>query len=333
MSLHYPVLDETSTVKVFRLNLGLIKKRLQERVAIEEDEILVAAAKHWREHEEARLNGRQIRNACQTALALAEFDAQPKGKKYDIREKSTTKVYMKLAHLEVVSNAYLEFTEYLKSVYGADAELRAKESGLRALRFSDKKETKDRDRRRSASREHRQTGSETPLQSFRLRPGSSGHHSPPVATAASSYLDPSQSSAGHPGWISLQQPPHEPPPVQSQRPPYGQGTYGANPSYRGDPQGGGGLVPSSQQELFAGSYHQAPQGYGGGVHGGFVHQRDSAQHYQRQGSPMPLQLQAQQSRGASHSAPAPSSEGGYGPSGGGASPAHYGGGDQSGQSG
>jgi ATP-dependent Clp protease ATP-binding subunit ClpA len=80
MSLHYPPLDKLSTTKVFKLNLDLIIERYEEkgrRIKIEEDEIIENVGEYFRNNEEARWNGRQIRNACQTALALAEFDAHP----------------------------------------------------------------------------------------------------------------------------------------------------------------------------------------------------------------------------------------------------------------
>lgn len=77
MSLHYPPLDKISTTKVFKLNLGIIKDRYKakgRKVNIEKDEILEDIGEYFRKNEEARWNGRQIRNACQTALALAKFE-------------------------------------------------------------------------------------------------------------------------------------------------------------------------------------------------------------------------------------------------------------------
>lgn len=277
MSLHYPALDEVSTAKVFRLNLGLIKSRLQDRVKIEEDEIITAAGKHWREHKHARWNGRQIRNACQTALALAEFDAQPKGKKYDIKEKSTGKIHLKLSHLEIVSNAYLEFTEYLKAVHGADAEGRAKESGLRALDTlldalkSEKGERSSRDHR-SSSRGRGQTGSGTPFQDFRLRPSSSGHRPAPRMGSPSSPEPASQHAARHQGLYAPQQLVHEPPPLSAQRMQYNQDAYMGNQSFMGDQRSG---VHSTSQQVQPGSYLQAPQSYIGAGHGDHGHYQPS----------------------------------------------------------
>jgi hypothetical protein len=136
MSLHYPALDEISTIRVFKLNLGMIKKRYKEsgrKLKIDEVKIFHMVGEFFRNHDKARWNGRQIRNACQTALALAEFDAQPPGRKYDLTQEANAKVYLRAEHLDKVSTAYLEFMEYLKAVHGTDADTHAKESGIRAL--------------------------------------------------------------------------------------------------------------------------------------------------------------------------------------------------------
>ncbi|OAF60181.1 hypothetical protein VC83_03009 [Pseudogymnoascus destructans] len=55
------------------------------------------------------------------------------GKKYDLKAKSTTQVKLKAEHLNIVSDAYLEFIQYPKVVHCTDADTHAKESGIRAL--------------------------------------------------------------------------------------------------------------------------------------------------------------------------------------------------------
>ncbi|KAH7215593.1 hypothetical protein DER44DRAFT_637613, partial [Fusarium oxysporum] len=135
MSLHYPPLKLVSTSKIFELNLKMIKKRYQEadrKIMIDIQAIGDYAEEYWQRNVKARLNGRQIRNACQTALALAEFDAQPEGSKYDLTVRSDAKVHLTVKHIQTVSDVYLEFIEYLKAVHGTDAETHANEAGLRA---------------------------------------------------------------------------------------------------------------------------------------------------------------------------------------------------------
>ncbi|KAH8845038.1 hypothetical protein MCOR21_000204 [Pyricularia oryzae] len=124
-------------VAVFKLNLRLIKSRYASRnskIKIDEDEILQTAGAHWRNEPEARWNGRQIRNACQTALALAEYEAQPEGAKFDLNvDNEDRKVHLTVSYLNKVTQAYLDFMKYLKAVHETDAERRARENGLRAL--------------------------------------------------------------------------------------------------------------------------------------------------------------------------------------------------------
>ncbi|EHK48769.1 hypothetical protein TRIATDRAFT_185690, partial [Trichoderma atroviride IMI 206040] len=63
ISLYYPPLDASSTLAVF--HRGTAELELDERSI---DKFILD---YYGRNEEARWNGRQIRNACQTALALA----------------------------------------------------------------------------------------------------------------------------------------------------------------------------------------------------------------------------------------------------------------------
>ncbi|POS80957.1 hypothetical protein DHEL01_v200630 [Diaporthe helianthi] len=314
MSLHYPALDEVSTVKVFRLNLNLIKNRLKERVKIEEDEIIAAALKHWREQKDARWNGRQIRNACQTALALAEFDAQPKGQKYNIKEKSSTKINLKLTHLKVVSDAYLEFTEYLKAVHGADAEGRAKESGLRALDTLIDAMSRERARNkdaggRSSGQEDRSEVNRSPLHGFKLGSESHSYQHTPGAPVPSSSADPRQYDYGHSPYYgvhphAVQQHPRD---VHLAQAPghnmqFAQGHH-AGSQFLGDPQRG--PPPAHHhQGLPQGSHFQSPQAYSGGggqVQGQYQVPSAQGQPPTQQRYPSPQEASYPSAMGPSHS--------------------------------
>jgi hypothetical protein len=147
ISLYYPPLKRSSTKKIFDLNLRNIQQRIEERgveIEVEHDQILNWAVDYWRRNKKMRWNGRQIRNACQTALALAEYDAQhPTGATPDEAAgqdegtvEKTAKIKLTIGHLETVAKAYLEFMRYLHEIYGKDAERRAKAMGIRAREFS-----------------------------------------------------------------------------------------------------------------------------------------------------------------------------------------------------
>ncbi|KAK4233685.1 P-loop containing nucleoside triphosphate hydrolase protein, partial [Achaetomium macrosporum] len=133
ISLHYSHLDFASTEAIFRLNLRLIRDRFSKSgrpIEIEGDKIIDFARHYFETHKTEKWNGRQIRNACQTALALAEYRAQ--GSNYERVTDTTAVVRLELDDLKVVSNAYLQFMKYLNEVRGKDGERWAKRLFIRA---------------------------------------------------------------------------------------------------------------------------------------------------------------------------------------------------------
>ncbi|KAJ0295296.1 hypothetical protein Brms1b_013781 [Colletotrichum noveboracense] len=134
MSLYYPELSEEKTRKVFKINMDLIRERFalkKRQIIIEEMDIGAFAAQHYINHPSARWNGRQIRNACQTALALAEYQAQ--GGRHDAIMKPDAVINLAVEHFETVRAAYLKFAEYMNKIYGTNAARKAKEGKLRAI--------------------------------------------------------------------------------------------------------------------------------------------------------------------------------------------------------
>ncbi|KAI0803778.1 hypothetical protein GGR55DRAFT_682191 [Xylaria sp. FL0064] len=133
ISLHYPALDYDSTVDVFDLNWRLMKARFRNKgraLEIDESRIAASLADYWHKYPNARWNGRQIRNACQTALALAEFEAQTNGDDGSVTN-PFAKVHLGVSHMKTVSDAYLEFIKYLQDVRDADQERYAFLMGIR----------------------------------------------------------------------------------------------------------------------------------------------------------------------------------------------------------
>ncbi|KAK7740449.1 hypothetical protein SLS53_005290 [Cytospora paraplurivora] len=131
VSLYYPELDKAKTLQVFKINTKMIKERFEtKRRTIDIDDIEQSASKYFDNHPNARWNGRQIRNACQTALALAEFEAQ--GSSHETVLRPDARVHLKASHFEMVQKAYLQFAEYMNSIYNSTSSIRAKEGKLRA---------------------------------------------------------------------------------------------------------------------------------------------------------------------------------------------------------
>ncbi|KAJ4315790.1 hypothetical protein N0V84_008194 [Fusarium piperis] len=126
-------LDEVKTLKVFELNLDLIRDRFKKQgreIIFDASSIEDFAKQHFTQHKYSRWNGRQIRNLCQTALALAEFDAQ--GGELDAEIDRSIPVSLQLKHFKTVQTAYLSFGEYLGDIRGTKGDRRAIDYGLRA---------------------------------------------------------------------------------------------------------------------------------------------------------------------------------------------------------
>ncbi|KAF6836635.1 hypothetical protein CMUS01_05339 [Colletotrichum musicola] len=134
VSLYYPQLDKSKTVDVFKINMDMIEERCKERgrkIDIDRAKIGSFAFDHYEKHEKARWNGRQIRNACQTALALAEFEAQ--GNSHKAVHNPDVVVELRDTHFKTARDAYIEFTMYMNEIYGINASRRAKENSIRAI--------------------------------------------------------------------------------------------------------------------------------------------------------------------------------------------------------
>lgn len=110
VKLYYPVLDKRATLKIWKMNLERLDKS-KKSMEVEADEIYEYARNHYRElHKKGKTtwNGRQIKNAFQTAIALAEFDANQRH----------GKPVLALEHFKVVAQAAEDFDDYLYGLHG-----------------------------------------------------------------------------------------------------------------------------------------------------------------------------------------------------------------------
>ncbi|KAF5591404.1 TOB3 (member of AAA-ATPase family) [Fusarium pseudoanthophilum] len=152
ISLYYPPLSQASTLAVFQVNLTRIQARFEKKkergeaeLELDERSINEFILDYFTENEDARWNGRQIRNACQTALALAEFEGQKLANPdasggrnvMEIAAMSRKMIKVKLTkkHFRDVANAYLAFMKYLREVHGFSAAQQAKNFRLRHDRW------------------------------------------------------------------------------------------------------------------------------------------------------------------------------------------------------
>ncbi|KAK4227338.1 P-loop containing nucleoside triphosphate hydrolase [Podospora fimiseda] len=128
ISLYYRELTQPKTIDVFALNMDIIEERFRSNgKSIEIDKVAIGsfASEHFANYPHARWNGRQIRNACQTALALAEFEV--------IEERNDSVIKLTIDHFKTVQKAYLDFAKYIQDLFGTNSARRAKEDKLRAI--------------------------------------------------------------------------------------------------------------------------------------------------------------------------------------------------------
>ncbi|GAW13751.1 hypothetical protein ANO14919_031400 [Xylariales sp. No.14919] len=130
ISLYYPPLDRKSTLQIFKKNRDRINTRYKKAgrvIDINSSEIIDFAIDYFEGNKEGRWNGRQVRNAFQSALALAELDAV--GTNDFMSESNNDRpVVLGRKNFETVAEAYKGFTNYPKQVYGADFARRAREN-------------------------------------------------------------------------------------------------------------------------------------------------------------------------------------------------------------
>lgn len=94
-------------------------------VSFSKKKILAWAKKYWRV---LQWNGRQIRNAFQTAVALGEFKSRKTAKG---GEASVKPPVMDVKYFKIIAKASIQFNEYLRETHGADEEKTAKRDMIR----------------------------------------------------------------------------------------------------------------------------------------------------------------------------------------------------------
>lgn len=117
LSLYYGKLDADQTSKIWDVNLTR-QMKLRPNLSVNKEELLTWGKRHYhqcRRDGTQSWNGRQIRNACQTAAALAVADG---------------KGVIAIEHLNAVAHASSEFDRYL-IVFGGNDDDRTRRAGDR----------------------------------------------------------------------------------------------------------------------------------------------------------------------------------------------------------
>lgn len=136
VSLRYPSLDLPSTRSIWENLLNVISRDNETqaiKVEFDKDDLLSFAETHFQEHEADKTtwNGRQIRNAFQTAIALGRTDrikmlkkkclteeeAEKKGRK---GKEKYLKIHLTRKNFMKIAQTANEFEEYMVNVRGSD---------------------------------------------------------------------------------------------------------------------------------------------------------------------------------------------------------------------
>lgn len=116
LSLYYPDLSQDSTLEVWDMNLSRLRKS-DRNIYIDNEGIKSFAKNHWGDGH--RWNGRQIRNAFQTAITLADFEFKEKcSMAEEIGDKPPLKPALLPQHFKAVAQTSAEFENCLTNVYG-----------------------------------------------------------------------------------------------------------------------------------------------------------------------------------------------------------------------
>ncbi|KAL5114046.1 hypothetical protein ACEQ8H_008060 [Pleosporales sp. CAS-2024a] len=135
ISLFYPNFDKDTTIKVWKTFIKQAKKKLDDEgrtnVTVNSSEIKKFARRHWQDNPKARWNGRQIRNAFHTAVAMAEFQAREKEKDGSYNANKDVKITIGREQFETIAKTAKEFDDYMTETMGFTYEDRASKTGMR----------------------------------------------------------------------------------------------------------------------------------------------------------------------------------------------------------
>ncbi|KAF2122822.1 hypothetical protein BDV96DRAFT_561438 [Lophiotrema nucula] len=159
ISLFYQDFDKKTTVKVWKTFITQTEEALKRKgwthFEIRQKEIKRFAEEHWTENPDARWNGRQIRNAFHTAIAMAEFDAREKRGERGLAIETPTgmgegagdevKIVLGKKQFESIATTVRDFDRYMiETMGGQDYDVHAKQNQWRALRKAEEPGKKSR---------------------------------------------------------------------------------------------------------------------------------------------------------------------------------------------
>ncbi|KAI4608845.1 hypothetical protein J4E83_008884 [Alternaria metachromatica] len=168
ISLFYPDFDKKTTLAVWQTFINqtvhVLKSSGRSHVTINGDEIIKFAKKHWKDSKDskrARWNGRQIRNAFHTAVAMAEFRArtQKGGAGYD--NGKDVEISVGRVEFEKIASTAREFDTYMTETMGSTYEAKADREGLRKEQKKEEEKVRKNKKKNKQSKSKKESDSDS----------------------------------------------------------------------------------------------------------------------------------------------------------------------------
>ncbi|XXH04125.1 hypothetical protein Hte_010537 [Hypoxylon texense] len=144
ISLRYPKIERKQTRKIWKNVLDRLERDNEHRevqIKFNREKLLKYAKTQFEKlrESESTWNGRQIRNAFQTAIALAEYDRSNKLQDEGLTpeealrtgERTWRRLDLKVEYFDIVANTAQEFEDYLDSIFGQKGMERTFDEDLR----------------------------------------------------------------------------------------------------------------------------------------------------------------------------------------------------------
>lgn len=130
VALEYPAIDEESTLQIWSKTLQRIKRnneKAEMKILFDETALMKFAKRHYRSHEPngTTWNGRQIRNAFQTAIGIGQYqrlESIGQAAQGKLPEKSSRHIRLTVASFQTVAETTSDFERYIRSTRGDDRE-------------------------------------------------------------------------------------------------------------------------------------------------------------------------------------------------------------------
>ena len=163
-----PDFDKKTTLAVWKTfidqTVHVLKSSGRSHVTINGEEIIKFAKKHWKDtcsedSKRARWNGRQIRNAFHTAVAMAEFRARTynDGAEYD--ESKDVKISVGREEFEKIASTAREFDKYMTETMGTTFEAKASREGLRKEQKKEEEKVRKNKKKKKKSKSKKESDS------------------------------------------------------------------------------------------------------------------------------------------------------------------------------